>query len=130
MSAYRTGLLCLAIAGATPLAAGAQSRCTQETLQVRGTPVGIGYCVDGPLRSDGGDEVVVPVSATYASPSGSLREQRDLRFISGESVSRILENVRLDRIGMTGVLHLTLTYARGVVRIEGALLTPGGLTIK
>ena len=130
MSAYRIGLLCLAVAGATPLAAGAQSRCTQETLQVRGAPVGVGYCVDGPLRSDGSDEVIVPVSATYTSPAGSLREQRELHFIAGESISRILENLRLERIGMTGVLHLTLTYTRGLVRVEGALLTPGAITIK
>ena len=129
MSAYRTGLLCLAVA-ATPLAAGAQAGCTQETLQVRGAPVGIGYCVDGPLRSDGADEIVVPVSATYTSPSGAVREQRALHFIAGENVSRILENLRLERIGMRGVLHMTLTYSRGVVRVEGALLTPGGITIK
>lgn len=129
MSAYRTGLLCLALA-ATPLGAGAQVGCTQETLQVRGVPVGIGYCVDGPPRSDVADEVVVPVAVTYTSPFGAVREQRELRFIAGENVSRILENLHLKRIGMTGVLHMTLTYSRGVVRVEGALLTPGGITIK
>lgn len=130
MNVYRAGLFCLALSSATPLGAGAQTGCSQETLQVRGTPVAVGYCVNGPLRSDGPDEVVVPVAATYASPNGSVREQRQLHFIAGENVSRILENVRLERIGMAGVLHLTLTYSRGVVRVEGALLTPGGITIK
>ncbi|MEO6836332.1 MAG: hypothetical protein ABI231_10570 [Candidatus Tumulicola sp.] len=123
----------LAFAGAATVlscAAAAQARCTQETLNVRGTPVTLGYCVAGPPRANGADEIVVPVSASYASPGGSFGRQRELHFVAGENASRILESLPLNRLGMTGVLHLTLVFAGGLVRVEGALLTPGGITIK
>ena len=123
-------LLALLTAVSLPAAAVAQQRCSQEVLKVRGTPVTIGYCVTGIPRNDGTGEVVVPVAASYAAPGASFGEQRELRFIAGERKSRILENLNLDRLGMTGVLHLTLVYAGEVVRVEGALLTPGAITIK
>ena len=124
---------CLAlVASATflPHAAGAQARCSQETLDVRGVPVTIGYCIAGAARSDGSGEVVVPVAASYASPGGSFGRRRDLHFVAGQSASRILESLPLNRVGLSGVLHLTLVYTAGLVRVEGALLTPGGITIK
>lgn len=126
----RIALLVLAAAATLPAAAGAQTRCTQEVLNVRGTPVTIGYCVIGVPRSDGADEVIVPVSASYASPGGSFNQRRDLHFVAGERTSRILESLHLDRIGLDGVLHLTLVYTGELVRVEGALLTPGAITIK
>lgn len=118
------------VAGLLPAAAAAQARCTQETLDVRGTPVTVAYCISGMPRSDGGGEVIVPVTAAYGSPGGSFNRQRELRFVAGENASRILESLHLNRIGLTGVLHLTLVYEGGLVRVEGALLTPGGITIK
>lgn len=129
----RPRVACLALAAAAilaPAAVSAQSRCTHETLNVRGTAVTIVYCVAGPPRSDASDEIVVPVAASYAAPGGTFNRQRELRFVAGENASRILESLRLNRIGLTGVLHLTLVYAGGLVRVEGALLTPGGITIK
>jgi hypothetical protein len=129
MIGRRFALLLALAAAATVAPTAAQPRCTQETLAVRGTPVTIAYCIGGPARSDG-DEVIVPVSASYASPDGSFSLTRELHFVGGEGSSRILESLELSRIGMTGVLHLTLVYAGGMVRVEGALLTPGGITIK
>lgn len=111
-------------------AAGAQTGCTTDTLRVRGTPVTVGYCIRGAPHSDGADEVIVPVTASYTAPGGGFSQNRDLHFIAGENVSRILEKLPLERLGMRGVLHLTLSYAGGVVRVDGALLTPGGITIK
>ena len=87
------------------------------------------YCVVAPARFEG-DELVVPVSSSYAAPGGNFGRLREFRFVGGEGVSRILENVQLGRLGMPGVLHLTLVFAAGEVRVEGALLTPGGITIK
>jgi hypothetical protein len=122
--------LLLAVAAASTIApATAQPRCTQEVLPVRGTPVTVVYCVAGVVRSEG-DEVLVPVSASYSSPGGSFSSARELHFVGGEGSSRILESLELSRIGMAGVLHLTVVYAGGLVRVEGALLTPGGITIK
>lgn len=108
----------------------AASPCTQQTLSVRGTPVTIGYCVSGTPRSTGAAEIVVPVTATYSSPSGSVRRAVELHFLADEGISHVLESVDLDRLGLSGVLHLTLAYSHGVVQVEGALLTPGAITIK
>lgn len=123
--------LCFALAVAAIAApATAGSPCTQETLNVQGSPVTIVYCVTGSLRANGAEEVVVPVAATYSAPEGSLRRSLNLRFVAGEGVSRVLESLDLTKVGLTGTLHLTLAYSRGMVHIEGALLTPGAITIK
>jgi hypothetical protein len=108
----------------------AASPCTQETLSVRGTPVTIGYCVNGAPRATGAAEIILPVIATYSSAGGSIRRNIELHFLADEGVSRVLESLDLQRLGLAGVLHLTLAYSRGVVHVEGALLTPGAITIK
>jgi hypothetical protein len=120
----------IVLAATTVPAAGAATSCTQETLSVEGSPVTIGYCIDGALRSAGGEEVIVPVMATYSAPGGSLRRVSELHFMNGEGVSRVLESLDLTKLGLAGVLHLTLAYSHGLVRLEGALLTPGAITIK
>jgi hypothetical protein len=127
--ARRIALLLALAAAATGFAPAAQPRCTQEALTVRGVSVTIAYCVTGAAHS-AGDEVIVPVTASYAASSGSVSLTRELHFVGGESSSRVLESLELARIGMSGTLHLTLVYTGGTVRVEGALLTPGGITIK
>jgi hypothetical protein len=116
------------IASATIVAAA--PGCTQETLDVRGTPVTIGYCVSGPPRSTDADEMIVPIVASYGAPGGSFSRSSEMHFVAGEGVSRVIESLDLSRLGMSGTLHLTLAYSDGRVHIEGALLTPGAITIK
>jgi hypothetical protein len=116
---------------AAPLLAGAATPCTQETLTVQGTPVTIGYCIAGRPRPTGAQELIVPVAATYAARGGTtFARSEDLHFLAGEGISRVIEHLDLAKLGLTGTLHLTLAYAHGVVRIEGALLTPGAITVK
>lgn len=117
----------LLMAAAT--ARGLAADCTQQTLTVEGRAVTIGYCIAGPARSNGTAEVIVPVIASFSSPNGALRRDGELHFLAGERVSRVIESLDLSKIGLTGTLHLTLTYERGLVRVEGALLTPGAITI-
>jgi hypothetical protein len=116
-------------AGAVCIATPAPT-CGQQTLSVQGTPVTIGYCVNGPLRANGAAEVIVPVAATYSARGGSIGRSSELRFLAGEGVSRVLESLDLTSLGLTGTLHLTLDYSHGLVQVEGALLTPGAITIK
>jgi hypothetical protein len=117
-------------AAGTVAPATAASPCTQEALTVEGKPVAVGYCVTGAARSNGSDELVVPVAASYSGPGGALRVSVQLHFIAGERVSRVIQNLDLTKLGLTGTLHLTLAYSSGLVRLEGALLTPGAITIK
>ena len=120
----------IVLAAGTAQAAVSAPACSRETLSVQGTPVTIGYCVTGPLRANGAAEVIVPVTLAYSAAGGSVQRPLELHFLSGEGVSRVLQSLDLRPVGLTGTLHLTLEYARGLVQVEGALLTPGAITIK
>jgi hypothetical protein len=125
-----TRALAIFIILAATTALAAADPCTQEVLRVQGVAVTIGYCINGVPRADGGDEVIVPVTEAYAAPGGTIRRLRQLHFVAGEGTSRVLESLDLTQLGLSGTLHLTLAYSRGVVQVEGALLTPGAITIK
>lgn len=120
----------IVLAAGTARAAVSAPACSQETLSVQGTPVTIAYCVTGALRANGAAEVIVPVTVTYSAPGGSVHRASELHFLSGEGVSRVLQSLDLTGVGLAGTLHLTLDYSHGVVEVEGALLTPGAITIK
>jgi hypothetical protein len=126
----RTLTIFIVLAAGTARAAFSAPSCTQETLSVQGTPLTIAYCVTGALRANGAAEVIVPVTLTYSAPGGSVRRSAELHFLSGERDSRVLQSLDLAGAGLTGTLHLTLDYSHGLVRVEGALLTPGAITIK
>lgn len=130
MIAWRFFLGLSLVAALHPAVAAAAPACTQETLNVRGTPVTIGYCVDGAARSAGGDEIIVPTAASYRAPGHAFSLSRQLHFVAGEGVSRVIESLDLTRLGLSGTLHLTLAFSSGLIHVEGALLTPGAITIK
>ena len=117
----------LLAASAIPVSAA--TSCTQQTLSVEGSPVSIGYCANGSPRTSG-SELIVPVTASYSAPGGAVRRAIELHFVAGEGISRVIESLDLGPLGLAGTLHLTLAYSRGLVQLEGALLTPGAITIK
>ncbi|HEX4014408.1 MAG TPA: hypothetical protein VHX17_11075 [Candidatus Cybelea sp.] len=122
-------LLATLVAAAHPTPS-APPVCTAETLSVEGTPVTISYCAAGPPRTTASHEIIVPAAATFAAPGGTLRRSSELHFLAEEATSRVLESLDLTKLGLSGTLHLTLAYVRGAIRVEGALLTPGAITIK
>lgn len=107
-----------------------KSPCSTQTLTIEATAVTVSYCVTGTTRATGTQEIAVPVLETYTSSSHSLRRPSELHFLAGEGVSRVIESLDLTQLGLTGTLHLTLAYVGGLVEVEGALLTPGAITIK
>ncbi len=119
-----------AAAASAAVPAAAQSGCSHETLQVRGTPVAIGFCPAGAPHIVQGGEVAVPVQATYSAAGGSFSESPTLLFVASEGPSRLIRNLDLSRVGMTGTLHLTLVYGGGQVRVDSAMLTPGAIIVK
>lgn len=128
----RQTLLVTALALSLGGSASAQSggRCTRETLNVHGTPLTAAYCVTSVGAARAGRELPVSVTETYSTPKGAFSHGAVLQFIAGEEASRVIEDVALQRFGMAGMLHLTLLYRGGAVRIESAMLTPGAITIK
>jgi hypothetical protein len=105
-------------------------RCTRETLVVRGTPVTAAYCVSEIGAAKPGRDLPVRVAETFSTGRGAFNQDATLRFIAGEEASRVIEDVALERLGLEGTLHLTLVLRGGAVHVEGAMLTPGAITIK
>lgn len=130
MKVVSRALLVAILALSTAAAAAAQGRCTRETLPVKGTPLTVTYCVAGENPAASGGDLGVRVSESYSTSRGAFTQQSTLQFISGESASRVIEDIALARLGLEGTLHLTLVYHGGLVRVESALLTPGAITIK
>ena len=131
MNVFSRALLVTILTLSTAATAVAQgSRCTHETLPVKGTQLTVSYCVAGENPASSGGELPVRVSESYSTPRGTFTQQSILQFIAGESASRVIEDVALARVGLEGTLHLTLVYHAGLVRVESALLTPGAITIK
>lgn len=132
MGMQRRTLMAAALAISLGSSASAQptSRCTRETLMVRGTPLTASYCVSAVGAAAAGRDLPVRVSETYSTPHASFSQDATLRFIAGEDASRVIEDVALERLGMEGTLHLTLLLRGSLIRVEGAILTPGAITIK
>lgn len=111
-------------------AAAAEDHCSRETLAVRGTDVTVSYCLAAPPQRVGSQELALDVDGSYSSSGGSFSRRATLHFVSGEGPSRVLQNVELAPLGLSGTLHLTLVYSGGLIRIESALLTPGAVIVK
>jgi len=113
-----------------PAAAQTQTHCTRETLNVTGVPVTVSYCVASVARSADGRETIANVQETFASPRGSFGQNVPLSFLTGSDPSRVIEDVSLARLGMSGTLHLTLIMRAQRVLVEAAILTPGAIVVK
>lgn len=75
-------------------------------------------------------DLPVRVAETFSSPHGSFSRNAAFRFISGMADSRVIEDVPLAALGLTGTLHVTLLLHGGSVSIDSAILTPGAITVK
>ena len=120
----------LALLAGSAVSAATGNRCTRETLTVREVPTTATYCVAEGGLSAAGHELPVHVIETYSTPRGSFTQAAVLRFIAGEDPSRVIADVPLERAGLQGTLHVTLVLRRGLVHIEGAMLTPGAILVK
>ncbi|HZT11442.1 MAG TPA: hypothetical protein VFA29_01430 [Candidatus Baltobacteraceae bacterium] len=118
-------LLCALELGAAP-----PTRCTREELKVHGLAVSAVYCVVPADTAREGHDLAVSVDETFSSVRGAFTRQSRLHFLAGEDASRVIEDVPLARLGLEGTLHTTLVLRRGAVRMEGAMLTPGAITVK
>ncbi|MDQ2663436.1 MAG: hypothetical protein M3Y18_05300 [Candidatus Eremiobacteraeota bacterium] len=130
MRRFWLGSIVLALLGGAVSTAQPAVRCTHEKLLVRGQALQVTYCGGHATGTPAGREMPLAVLETYATSRGSFSQNAALAFISGEDASRVIEDVALDRVGLTGILHLTLVLRGGMVHIESAILTPGAITIK
>jgi hypothetical protein len=120
----------LALSIGTSAQAQPAGRCSRETLNVRGTPLAVSYCVTRVGDAAPGRDLPVEVAESFSTAHGSWSRQATLRFISGEEASRVIEDFSLGRVGLTGMLHMTLVLRGGSIRVDSAMLTPGAVSIK
>jgi|SRR5579883_378022 len=115
---------------ALELGAGPAARCSHEELKVHGIAVSADYCIAPAQTTREGHDLAVSVGETFSTVRGAFTRQSRLHFLAGEDASRVIEDVPLARLGLEGTLHTTLVLRRGLVRMEGAVLTPGAVPIK
>lgn len=121
-------LLLMVLALTAGAASPANGRCSRETVAVRGTPVTIVLCVVA--ASSAGNVTTIALDGSYEAKQSSFDQHASIRFITGEGPARALQSVDLSRLGIRGVLHMTLVYSGNAVTMEHALLTPGAIAIK
>ncbi len=105
-------------------------KCTHETLTIKSTPVRITLCVPPAGVGEPGRPIQLPVTESFSSPKRTFSQTSSLEFLAGEEPSRVIEEVALEKLGINGHLHLTLVLRQAAVHVEGAMLTPGAITLK
>lgn len=116
----------LALVAGTLLPASAQAeRCTQDALNVEGSPVAATFCV-----AAGSGPPAVSVSETFRSHGQSVSHSVSLPVVAGAQVSRTIDDVDLSPLGIKRSLHMTLAYSGGAVELEHALALPGATPVK
>ena len=123
-------LLALALFPSFSLAAVA-APCTHRSLRIEGMPVALTLCTLGqrPGSSAAGKTVEVSVTEDFEGPKGAFRRAATLEFLGGVAVSRTIDDVAIEPLGLSGTLHMTLALKEGNVTLEHAMLLPGAVPI-
>jgi hypothetical protein len=107
--------------------------CSNDSFVVDGRPVGVALCLADnavPKRSSDGKRTIVTITERLASNDQYFSRDVSLDFLAGAELSRTIDDLPLERIGILKQLHLTIGYSPGSVRLEHALLIPGAIALK
>ena len=135
MKAHLRALLTVMLALAWSGSAAAQTaNCSRDTLTIDGTPVDVTLCVPPPetgRKGKGeGRPVSIQVSETFSAGGTSFTRSTALDFLERRETSRTIDDVPLQKLGISKSLHLTIGYRAGSVLLEHALLIPGAVPLK
>jgi hypothetical protein len=124
--------LALAPLAARAAPSAAPPGCSADAFTIDSAPVGVQICLaPGEQRSaPSGKPSTVALDETLSSRGASFSRRVSLEFFSGGDYSRTIDDVPLERFGITRTLHLTIGYKPGSVRLEHALLVPGAIALK
>ncbi len=107
--------------------------CSRDALVVEGTTVGVSLCPsDAPARKGKGEgrPVSLTIVETFSTGSAAFSRSSVLDFLDQSAASRTIDDVSLERLGISKTLHLTIVYRGGTVRLEHAMLVPGAVDLK
>jgi hypothetical protein len=106
--------------------------CSRDTFSIDGRAVNVSLCADDAAahRSPDGHRIIVTIAESFAAAAASFQRSVTLDFLAGAELSRTIDDVPLDKLGIDRTLHLTIGYRPGTVRLEHALLVPGAIALK
>jgi hypothetical protein len=107
--------------------------CSNDSFSIDGRQVAVALCIAdnvAPKRSPDGKRTIVTISERLASNGQSFSREVVLDFLAGAELSRTIDDLPLDKIGIGKQLHLTIGYRSGSVQLEHALLIPGAIALK
>jgi len=107
--------------------------CSNDSFSIDGRQVSVALCVAdnaAPKRSPDGKRTIVTVTERLVSNDLSFSRDVVLDFLAGAELSRTIDNIPLERVGIAKQLHLTIGYRPGSVQLEHALLVPGAIALK
>jgi hypothetical protein len=99
-------------------------RCSRESFPIDGNPLAITVCAPADAQSP------VGIAETFARGTASFERTLSVDVVRGAKVTRAVDEISLDQVGVAKRLHLTIAYRDGRATIEHALLLPGALVLK
>lgn len=124
-SLFRSAVI-LGVAASLGAPASAQSaRCSHDALSLDGLPLEARFCVP----ADAGAPTVT-VTETFSARGGSVEKTVALTVVAGARISRTIDVVDLEPLGVAHSLHVTLAFRAGLVTLEHALALPGAIPLK
>ena len=105
--------------------------CSHRALTIEGMAVEVTLCATAqhPGASPAGKTLEVAVQEEFKGPKGSFSRATTLEFLGGVAVSRTIDDVAIDRLGLSRTLHMTLALREGNLTLEHAMLLPGAVPI-
>jgi hypothetical protein len=108
--------------------------CSHDAFVIDGATVGVTLCPGAAAparraRSDGQGGGIT-VLETFSSASATFSRTTVVVPDDQSGPARAIDDVSLDRLGITKTLHLTIAYRGGATRLEHALLIPGAVPLK
>ena len=123
-----------AAGAATPVESGG---CSSDAFSIDGSSVKVALCVSAGDKAGAKTVVtehfsIAALSAHAAAAAGNAAFERELPVerLPGAESSRAIDDVSLERLGLSRTLHLTIAVRSGSVRLEHALLIPGAVSLK
>lgn len=119
----RSAFTAVFVLTATATAFAQNDRCSRDQFSVDGTTVTAATCAPASADSK------VTIALTLSAGGASLSHATTLDLLPG-SVSRTIDDISLEKLGLKRTLHVTLAYRAGTAILEHALLLPGAVPIK
>jgi hypothetical protein len=113
----------LGLAAGTASAVRADTGCTVQHFTTPEATVTATYC-SGPVAAGS-----ATVTQMYAANGKSFTRPLGIALVAGAGASRATDDVDLAPLGIPRTLHVHVSFANGLARMTGGVLTPGAIPV-